>query len=61
LKRQDNQFLTVDAVSGKRTEIYQIPEGQDLDNWEITQDNDWIYFLDQQTVSDVWMLEYADR
>jgi Tol biopolymer transport system component len=57
----DGKLVTVDATSGAQKEIYEIPEDIDLNQWEMTVDNRWIYFLDEHTEADIWMLEYADR
>jgi hypothetical protein len=60
LRRRGDKFLAVDPTSGDETEVYQIPEGQTVNAWELTRDNDWIYFLDERIEADIWMLEYPD-
>jgi serine/threonine protein kinase/Tol biopolymer transport system component len=55
---EDKLWLT-DIETGSRKQLDGVPEGIDVDYWELSVDNRWIYVLEEKSESDIWMLEYA--
>jgi len=60
LEQMHGKLVAIDANSGEQKEIYEIPDVIEFNGWELSKDNNWIYYLDQKFESDIWMLEYPD-
>ncbi len=56
LFRSESKLMTVDLESREVNTAYEIPDGSPFSAWEIDQDNRWIYFMQSETESDIWML-----